>query len=271
MNIFVKFLLSLLITIFILLFQRITGPTYPRKFIINDNQVKLKTILIRSANNNKKAQIVINGTINNISAKLFYKKYKFEKNYNSVNFSKINNKLIAYLEPLPAGGKYEYYILVNNHNSGITYKSPKTIIRFKNPVPTSFILLHIIFIFSGFFMSSLTFIESITKKNSINSILKKVKYSIILFFIGGLIFGPIIQKYAFNVWWSGFPFNIDLTDNKMLILQIFWTYFYYKAKKTNNLKYIIYGFILIVLVFLVPHSILGSEYDFKEGKHTIGY
>ena len=40
--------------------------------------------------------------------------------------------------------------------------------------------------------------------------------TVVLLFLGGIIMGPVIQKYAFGAFWTGWPFGHDLTDNKTL-------------------------------------------------------
>ena len=35
--------------------------------------------------------------------------------------------------------------------------------------------------------------------------------------LGGMILGPIVQKYAFGAYWTGIPFGHDLTDAKNLV------------------------------------------------------
>ncbi len=38
-----------------------------------------------------------------------------------------------------------------------------------------------------------------------------------LLLVGGMILGPVVQKYAFGVFWTGVPWGWDLTDNKTLV------------------------------------------------------
>ena len=40
--------------------------------------------------------------------------------------------------------------------------------------------------------------------------------------LGGMVLGPIVQKYAFGDYWTGFPFGGDWTDNKMLVMWLSW-------------------------------------------------
>ena len=42
--------------------------------------------------------------------------------------------------------------------------------------------------------------------------------------IGGLVLGPIVQKYAFGAFWTGWPFGADLTDNKTLAMWLAWAW-----------------------------------------------
>jgi hypothetical protein len=83
--------------------------------------------------------------------------------------------------------------------------------------------------------------------------------------IGGFIFGPIVQKYAFGEFWTGFPFGHDLTDNKILIGFIGWLLALIALYKfTNPKRWIVFASILMFIIFLIPHSLLGSELNYNE-------
>jgi hypothetical protein len=83
--------------------------------------------------------------------------------------------------------------------------------------------------------------------------------------IGGFIFGPIVQKYAFGAFWTGFPSGHDLTDNKILVGFIGWLLALIALYKFKNPKrWIVFASILMFVIFLIPHSVLGSELDYNE-------
>jgi hypothetical protein len=83
-----------------------------------------------------------------------------------------------------------------------------------------------------------------------------------------MIFGPIMQKYAFGAFWTGVPFGIDLTDNKTLIAVIGWLIALIALRKTIHPKrWIIFASVLMFVVYLIPHSVLGSELNYKELDH----
>ena len=47
-------------------------------------------------------------------------------------------------------------------------------------------------------------------------------WTTLMVFAGGLILGPIVQKYAFGAYWTGWPLGNDLTDTKTMGAMLFW-------------------------------------------------
>jgi len=91
-----------------------------------------------------------------------------------------------------------------------------------------------------------------------------VNWTLGIVFIGGLILGPIVQKYAFGDLWTGFPFGFDLTDNKVLIAVIFWLAAFFLKKKSK--WWVGLAAVVMIIIYLIPHSVLGSELDYESGK-----
>jgi len=87
---------------------------------------------------------------------------------------------------------------------------------------------------------------------------------------GGMILGPLVQKYAFGAFWTGVPFGWDLTDNKTLIALIFWIFAVIMNKKRNTGLYTVIAAAVTLIVFSIPHSLFGSELDFSSGEVTQG-
>ncbi|MCX7955068.1 MAG: hypothetical protein N3A01_07760 [Bacteroidales bacterium] len=261
------YLIAFTICFSVLLFQRKTGPTYPYPVTLNIDDSVYSFKLPRSANNDKDLELVI-PKIKNFSAYVSYRKYRYDKKFETKFFVEKNNKLVVTVPSLPSAGKYEYNVFYYDKNNQKIIKVNKdpVIIRFKNKVPDVIVVLHIIFIFLGFLSSNISGLLAVFNTNKINLIKKFSLITLLLFLIGGFIMGPIMQKLAFGVWWSGFPFGIDLTDNKMLFSFITWVICFIRFVKTKNNKYIIAAALLTIVIFLIPHSLLGSEYDFKSSK-----
>ena len=94
--------------------------------------------------------------------------------------------------------------------------------------------------------------------------------TVIFLTIGGMILGPIVQKYAFDAYWTGWPFGNDLTDNKSLLAFIFWLVALgYQIWSREKKILAVVAAVVLLAVYMIPHSVLGSEIDYtKEGQQT---
>ena len=81
-----------------------------------------------------------------------------------------------------------------------------------------------------------------------------------------MILGPIVQKYAFGVYWAGFPFDYDLTDNKLLIGVLGWIFAVAATWNTERKWPTVIAAIILFAVYSIPHSMQGSEFDYEKGK-----
>ncbi len=86
--------------------------------------------------------------------------------------------------------------------------------------------------------------------------------------IGGLVLGPIVQKYAFGAYWTGWPFGEDLTDNKTLVMWLAWVVGGGRARappgagRPRGPLDRGRGRLVMIAVYLVPHSLRGSQLDY---------
>ncbi len=256
-------ILAFLITIGAAIYQRMTGPTYPKKINITLNGKEYKIKLPRSHGGQDQCPVIIPAKDSLISAFLYYKRYKVNENYTAIPMSKTNKGLIAFLPGQPPAGKLEYYIEFSTPQGKIGIPKDETVvIRFKGIVPSYILALHIFFMFFAMMWANYTALAALYKKKHL---LKPALITLILFFIGGIIFGPIVQKYAFGEYWTGIPFGWDLTDNKTLIVFIAWIIaVLFNIKKTKQWAIIIAA-IITLMVYSIPHSMHGSELDYKTG------
>jgi hypothetical protein len=80
-----------------------------------------------------------------------------------------------------------------------------------------------------------------------------------------MIFGPVTQLYAFGALWTGIPYGYDLTDNKTLIALIGWILAAVMVwKNSNSKRWMVFASVLMLLVYMIPHSVLGSELDYSK-------
>lgn len=255
---------SLILTLFFSIYQRITGPTHPVKVKLKFMEKEYNIKLIRSSNTGKDVQILLPIENNIIKADLFFKNLTQENGWEKREFERKKENLVSTLKSLPPAGKYLYYIKIYFQDVSLQIPEKPISIRFKNKVPDLVLISHILIIFSGFLISIYTGLYSI----AFGASKKLTLITFILFLVGAGVLGPIVQYYAFGQFWTGFPLGKDLTDNKGLILVIFWGLAYFKIKNGKGKEWILLAFFISVLVFFIPHSLWGSE--LKGGKIKTG-
>lgn len=90
-------------------------------------------------------------------------------------------------------------------------------------------------------------------------------WTAVLIFIGGFILGPLVQKYSFGVLWSGVPLGFDLTDNKTLIAFVGWLIALFLMRKGKPGRAgVVAAAVLLMVIYSIPHSVLGSELDYSK-------
>lgn len=254
--------LSLILMASLAIYQRLTGPTYPKNGTVTINGKKIHYSLHRSWGGNDDAKIEIKTNDNYLSGTVTYRRYKSNDDWTTVPMEQDNGVLIAYIPHQPPAGKVMYFITLSDGKKDYKLTDEPVIIRFKGEVPFYFMIPHIIFMFSAMVFSTRTFFEAVFKRNNVY---KLALLTLILLFIGGGILGPIIQYYAFGALWTGWPFGHDLTDNKTLVSLFFWAIAVIQTKKNlNNTKWAIIASIVMITAYLIPHSVLGSELDFTK-------
>jgi hypothetical protein len=255
--------LAFFLTALAFVYQRMTGPTYPvrGKEILNGTEISY--FLLRSYTTDKgDMPVMINAPDQNVTAFLNYKRYKTIDVWKEIVMNRNGDTLAAKIPGQPAAGKVEYSIRVNIDGENFILNKGKSVVtRFKGPVPSVFLILHIIFMFFSIFFALRTLMETLRKEGNYYWM---VNWTLGIVFIGGMILGPIVQKYAFGDFWTGFPFGFDLTDNKVLIAVIFWLVAFFLKKKSK--WWVVLAAAVMLVIYLIPHSVLGSELDYSTGK-----
>lgn len=254
--------LAVILTLGISTYQRMTGPTKPMRGEIIVNQQTLKYKLIRTWGKDSPAEIMLSEEFRDFQAVLVYKRFKSHDNWDTIPFIEKDQFLVASLPQLPAAGKMIYHVKILKDNELYTVNSEAAILRYKGSVPAWALIPHIILMYLAMLFSMRTGFEALFVRR------KTYKYSILtLIFLlsGGLVFGAIVQKFAFDAYWTGWPFGTDLTDNKTAIALIMWALAVVVLRKNkNNLIMPVLASIILLIVYLIPHSMMGSELDFTE-------
>lgn len=255
--------LAVVITLASVVYQRMTGPTYPIRgeLEIEGNTISYK--LLRTYENTSDAEMKIVTENADISGRLKYRRYKSHDQWHTLELPRRGDTLLISLPRQPAAGKIMYELtLIDSAGREYPLQDEPTIIRFKGPVPTWVLIPHIILMFGAMLLSTRTGLDALLKGTL------SYRYAVIttiVMFVGGLIMGPLVQKYAFDALWTGWPFGHDLTDNKTLVAFVFWLIALWRARRFPDGRiWIIVASLVTLVIFLIPHSVLGSEIDYTQ-------
>ena len=254
-------IIAIVITLVSLVYQRVTGPTYPASgsALLNGKSIAYK--LNRSYDGPDNAAVEVKTNDQSVSGTLFWKRYKTDDPWTQVSMNLTDGTLKGELPHQPVAGKlmYRVELLQGEQHVSLTGSEP-IVIRFRNPVPIWVIIPHVLAMFGAFLFSARAGLEFFNKEPKF----KNFTYATLGFlFLGGLVLGPLMQYLSFNLWWTGWPLGTDLTDNKTAIAFLAWVVAAIALSKAKYPKYWALGAsIIMIVVYLIPHSVFGSELDY---------
>ena len=255
--------LALFITLSAAVYQRLTGPTYPKRLTLALNEKEYKLRLPRS-HEQADCAVVLPLADDTVDGKLFFRRYPSGVNWDSVVFHRDGAELLAHLPQQPPAGKLAYRIRLRRGTELVEIGSDEPIvIRFKGDVPTFFLLPHVLFMFAAMLLSNLSGLLALGGRSR-QVITGRVTFALLL--IGGMILGPVVQLYAFGDLWTGIPFGWDLTDNKTLVAFLFWVLAVTANLKRERRWATVLAALVLLLIYSIPHSLYGSELDYESGK-----
>jgi hypothetical protein len=262
-------LLASLITGAALVYQNLNGPTKPKRVVLwlSDNQAyHFKLTRSHGGISDCPIELIVPDTL--ISGDVFYRRYPTNEDWQKTPLIRAKDKLTAYLPHQPPAGKLEYYFLFRQEGKVLRVPAgEQVIIRFRGDVPAGIIIPHASLMFVAMFLSNLTLLLALFnfKSYKIFGII-----TTLTLIIGGLVFGPMVQKQAFGQYWTGFPFGFDLTDNKTLIASVFWLMAVIGNLGKNRRFLTILAAMVMLIIFSIPHSAKGSELDPESGEIKTG-
>ncbi len=261
----ILWILALLITLAAARYQRLTGPTHPVTGEVTIADASYEYELIRTHGGEMDAPIQIVIPDIDVIGFLVYKRFNVEEVAASLRMERYGDTLRAFLPHQPPAGKLEYFIrLQRGDEICILPRGMIPVIRFKGAVPFAVLLPHILLMFAAMLLSNRAGLEAISKNG------KPAGYAfwaVGLLFLGGMIMGPMVQKFAFGSFWSGIPLGWDLTDNKTLIAMVGWIIAVIAIMRRKHVRAFVLGAsILLLLIYSIPHSMMGSELNYETGE-----
>lgn len=270
-------LLSGALAVAIFLHQNRTGPTYPLRGTVETVRGPVAFTFLRSEEIGTGLQIMLKQPVPpGVSGTVKWRRYKSLDPWSETPMTaglfrftrrgeveQIQGNGVV-LPSLPErAGKYEYRVFIEDGTGprSVTGEQP-IYARYKAPVPRWVLVPHILAIFLSLTLALRTGLQALAGRP-----LKVLLWATIgSLLLGAFVLGPIVQRYAFGVLWSGIPFGYDWTDNKVLVELAAWGMAVLWIKPGRPARAAVLGATLVTLaIYLIPHSVFGSEYDYIKG------
>jgi len=188
-----------------------------------------------------------------------------------------SDTLVADINGQPRGEKLFYYFEVQDSLGTVVAslgtESKPLRLRFEGKVPGYIIGPHIFCMFAGAFFAFLALFGALgllRNPGEVNTVARKVGWTTLFIFLGGFPLGIMVARAAVGgSGWGGFPLGNDITDNKTLLIFLYWLLLVILGKGSifqknpeKNLvkpetygKLTLVGFILLLGLYLIPHSL----------------
>lgn len=255
-------LIAVVITLASVAYQRLTGPSYPvsvRHQFADGSLIKCK--LPTSSESNADAPVRVVVPVSVASGQLDWRRLNSRDPWALVPMQRTGDTLIALLPKQPPAGKLEYAISLRVNNGEEVHLTPKPVVlRFKGHVPMVVLVPHILFMFVSMLMAAITGLQAFARSDGTRALALVTALGL---FVGGLVLGPMVQNYAFGAYWTGWPIGHDLTDNKTALAMLMWFIALWRSRGDSKARgWMIAAAIVHFAVYLIPHSVLGSEIDY---------
>jgi hypothetical protein len=252
----VLWILALLVTLAAAVYQERTGPTYPVRGQVTLGGQVFKLKLTRSWSDGDQP-VELNVADSAVNGRIRWRRYPTTEAWQVQPLTRSADVLRAALPHQPPAGKLEYQVELARHEERIIFPGRPAVTRFKGNVSAGILVPHIFAMFLGMLFSTRAGLEALVKGPSRRS-LTTVAFGLLL--VGGFVLGPMVQKAAFGAYWTGIPWGYDLTDNKTLIAVAAWLVAAWRVYTRPNARWsILMAAVATIAVFVIPHSVWGSE------------
>ncbi len=203
-----------------------------------------------------------------VSGNVRWRRYPGEEPFGTLTMVRDDGELFALLPTQPPAGRLEYsLVLVSPEGFTRLPEDGPVVMRFRGHVPLAVLVPHLAIIFLSMLVGIRAALGALWARPETFALSKATLAGITL---GGMILGPIVQKFAFDAFWTGWPLGRDLTDNKTVVLWLAWLAAVLTVRAAKDLAdrfartMVVAAAIVMIVVYLVPHSLRGSQLDYHK-------
>lgn len=259
------------------IYQRLSGPTNPKRGAVQVAGQELRYRLLRSQETTEGARITVPDPGKGVTASLVYRRFPTTESWTALPMEPGEARgravLAARLPIQPAAGKVEYQVRLETPEGTLSLPAEgPVVLRYKDPVPTALLICHVACMFFGMLLGVRTGLAAFFEPDRIRV---HTFVTLGLLTLGGMVLGPFVQKYAFGAYWTGWPIGGDLTDDKTAILWLAWVaagavVLWLRRPAVVGRIAVLAATAAMLAVYLIPHSARGSQLDYTRGQVKTG-
>jgi len=269
-------LITFFLTAGFLVWQKMSGPTYPKRGSVDVGTTAIEMELLRTHSINGELPVTVQtagaeAADPGITGTVIWRRYPTDDPWQQLPMSYDRGLLKAELPRQPMAGKLEYKVKLEYGSVRALFPPDEAAVaRFKGDVPGLVLVFHVTFMILGMLVSTGAGLTALTGGDAALKPLSRITFAFLL--LGGLILGPVVQKYAFDAFWTGWPLGEDWTDNKLAVGALVWALAMWRTKDATRGRaagkwWVVLAMIAILVIYSIPHSIHGSTFDYETGEH----
>jgi hypothetical protein len=262
---------TFILTVAFLVWQKVSGPTYPKRGEVDLGGGAFAVELLRTHSINGELPVTVVTGDDAVEGTVVWRRYPTDDPWQRLPMVNDNGVLRAELPRQPMAGKLEYDVeLVRGEVKATFPPDEAAVARFKGDVPSLVLVFHVTCMVLGMLFSTGAGLDALTGGSGAQKNLSRITFAFL--FLGGCVLGPVVQKYAFDAYWTGWPLGEDWTDNKLAVGALVWLIAAFatrhaRAGRPKGRLAVVIAMLTILVIYSIPHSIHGSTYDYSTGEH----
>lgn len=259
------------LTLAFLVWQRVSGPTHAVKFRTAVAGALAEGKLQRGGSISRDLPVTVHAPDPGLAATVVWRRYPTGDPWQELPMARDGEWLRAALPRQKMAGKLEYQVRLQKDGQSVQVPAREAAVaRYKGDVPAVLLICHVACMIIGMFYSSACGMTALLRGPRSLRNLSRLAFGFLL--VGGCILGPIVQKYAFNAYWTGWPLGSDWTDNKLAVGALVWLLAVWSCRGARPGRpagrwWAVAAMLVVLVVYGIPHSIHGSTLDYATGEH----
>jgi len=267
--------LTIILTLSSALWQRMSGPSYPVRFKQDLAGVEVSGKLQRTHSITGDLPVSIRVGAEDapdpqVAGTVIWRRYPTDDAWQRMPMTFEAGRLVSALPKQGMAGKVEYSVELAK--DGQRFRVPDdeaAVARFKGDVPSTVLIIHIALMFFGMAWSTRAGLAALVCGADLR---RHTLVALALLTVGGFVLGPVVQKYAFDAYWTGWPLGEDLTDNKLAAAVLAWALAAWRTRGADDSRspgrwWAVAAMLIVFVIFSIPHSLHGSTLDYETGEH----